>query len=160
GPCAVPAFSRGLGSRDARDGRYRVRAGLDEEQLAGAPARHQQARDRGREEQIVEPDRSLCAGQRERRGLRDQGQREQGGGGHAPTEHAGAAMGARRPAETSPARHTSAKAPSSATASVTPPVACLTAPSKSGGKNPPSPPAAPTRPVTAPTERGKCSGTS
>src|SRR5262245_64413531 len=40
------------------------------------------------------------------------------------------------------------------------PVACRTAPRTSGGKNPPSPPAAPTIPVTAPTDCGKYSGTS
>src|SRR5262245_10055591 len=40
------------------------------------------------------------------------------------------------------------------------PVACRTAPRTSGGKNPPSPPAAPTSPVTAPIACGKYSGTS
>ena len=40
------------------------------------------------------------------------------------------------------------------------PVAWRMPPSTSGGKNPPSPPAAPTSPVTLPTARGKCSGTS
>src|SRR5262245_2983879 len=39
-------------------------------------------------------------------------------------------------------------------------VACLTIPKTNGGKNPPSPPAAPTSPVTAPTDCGKYSGTS
>src|SRR5262245_25928175 len=40
------------------------------------------------------------------------------------------------------------------------PVACLTIPTTTAGKNPPSPPAAPTSPVTAPTDCGKYSGTS
>src|SRR5215813_10919609 len=40
------------------------------------------------------------------------------------------------------------------------PVVCLSIPNTSGGKNPPSPPAAPTSPVTAPTDCGKYSGTS
>ena len=52
------------------------------------------------------------------------------------------------------------KSASSANPGVKLPVACRTAPSTSGGKNPPSPPAAPTSPVTAPTDCGKYSGTS
>src|ERR1035437_4537982 len=40
------------------------------------------------------------------------------------------------------------------------PVRSLTTPSTRGGKNPPKPPAAPTSPVTLPTELGKYSGTS
>src|SRR5262249_31098480 len=53
-----------------------------------------------------------------------------------------------------------AKSASSTKPSANAPVACRTAPRTSGGKNPPSPPAAPTSPVTAPTDCGKYSGTS
>src|SRR5262245_25081256 len=53
-----------------------------------------------------------------------------------------------------------AKSASSTNPGVKVPVACRTAPRTSGGKKPPSPPAAPTSPVTAPTDCGKYSGTS
>ena len=57
-------------------------------------------------------------------------------------------------------KQTMEKSASSTNPGVKLPVACRTAPSTSGGKNPPSPPAAPTSPGAAPTDCGKYSGTS
>src|SRR5512145_2113999 len=53
-----------------------------------------------------------------------------------------------------------AKSASNTNPGVKLPVVCRIAPRTSGGKNPPSPPAAPTNPVTTPTDCGKYSGTS
>src|SRR5689334_22894057 len=53
------------------------------------------------------------------------------------------------------ARHPVAKTARRMKPQVKLPVCCLSCPSTSGGKNPPNPPAAPTRPVALPTVFGK-----